>query len=90
MCPMKSVKGCKEKCYEENITYQGKCKLCKKEQEERGVEESKIEETVYEGETSRSMFSRYKTHLESYRKTARKDWNKNSEDNKNRENDVDE
>ena len=70
MCPMKSEKGCREKCYDENITYQSKCKLCKKEQRERGVEDNKIEETIYEGETSRSMFTRYRSHLESFKQIA--------------------
>ena len=80
-CPLKyNEKGCKEICYKENITYQGSCKICKQEKIREGRKENEIGDVVYEGETSRSLFTRVNNHLEDLRKMVIKGEFENEDD----------
>jgi hypothetical protein len=70
-CPLKWMKdGCKDKCYVENITYQAHCTRCRDDQLNRGIPLSNVRDQVYEGESSRSLYTRTGQHVYNYVKEA--------------------
>ena len=74
LCPLKHLeKGCKENCYKESITYQATCKICREKQVEEGIDTKNIKESVYEGETLQSLFTRVKGHVDSFAKKVKDD-----------------
>ena len=56
-------RACREKCRKESITYRAVCERCKYVKT--------IIEQAYEGETSRTLYTRYKQHYADYTKAAR-------------------
>ena len=73
-CPLTwKEEGCREECFKESITYQARCQLCIERQRREGVTEEEMEETVYEGETSRSLYSRYQGHMTKYKEQVEKE-----------------
>ena len=80
-CPLKwKDSECRDDCYKENITYQATCNLCINEQLNHGIDKKFIKESVYEGETSRSLFTRVKGHVDRHKKKAKNDSKKDSID----------
>jgi hypothetical protein len=63
-CPLSWMKGgCQEKCYAESVTYQAHCTRCREEQIGSGVAPKMVKDQVYEGETSRSIYTRSNSHF---------------------------
>jgi hypothetical protein len=72
-CPLDWMKGgCQEKCFAESITYQAHCTRCRKAQLDSGVREKSVKDQVYEGESSRSLYTRTGQHFRDYIKEASK------------------
>ena len=68
-CPLVSQGlDCGEKCYSESIIYQSTCNRCINEQIDGGIAEPV--ESLYVGETSRTLFTRTQQHIHDYRKAA--------------------
>ena len=85
-CPLMWMReGCQNKCHKESITYQTTCKLCRDKQINEGIEEKNVRESVYEGETSRSLYTRVKSHVEAFNKKSREHKNNDNEENTNDE-----
>jgi hypothetical protein len=75
-CPLKWMeKGCQEKCFMENITYQAHCTRCRQEQVDRGVEAKEVRDQVYDGESSRTLHTRAGQHFGDYAREASKHHN---------------
>ena len=79
-CPMaEEDEGCKSKCYIANVNYTYICKRCKKDAGREGDQENeeeggrRREVAQYRGETSQSLFSRHKGHLETL-KSQKESW----------------
>ena len=67
-CPLyRQGDSCLGRCYKESVLYRSVCKKCEASNEDK--------QSSYEGETSRSIYTRYKMHLSDYAKAA-----KNNED----------
>jgi hypothetical protein len=70
-CPLSWMKGgCQEKCFIENITYQAHCTRCRRAQIARGLAPNKVQDQVYEGESSRSLYTRSGQHVRDYVKES--------------------
>ena len=68
LCPwLAKGEGCKERCFREGVTYLGRCSRCRKRQLEEGVKEEDVVDTVYIGETHRSIVTRARSHFELYK-----------------------
>ena len=66
-CPLKWQKGgCQDKCFREQIGYLGHCQTCRNSHLQQGVPLEKVEDRVYQGETSRSLFTRGNQHSDDY------------------------
>ena len=67
-CPLKND-SCLERCYKEGIIYQAVCTRCHQEQEEAGVHT--IKDSLYIGESSRTLYTRYQQHIWDYKRAHR-------------------
>ena len=68
-CPIyRQGDSCLGKCYKESILYRSVCRKCEKSQE--NIPDSQKVQSAYEGETSRSVYTRYKKHLSDYIKAS--------------------
>ena len=67
-CPLKSTK-CLESCSKEGVVYKIWCQRCHTDQLDRGVAEPK--DSVYIGETSRTVFTRFHQHVRDYIKASK-------------------
>ena len=67
-CPW-TAKGqdCRERCYRENVGYAARCKRCHTTKVAQGVEEKKVEDAVYLGESSNTLPTRAEQHFVDYR-----------------------
>ena len=66
-CPLTWQKrGCQDKCFREQVGYSGHCQTCRNSQLQQGVPLEKVEDRVYQGETSRSLFTRGNQHRDDY------------------------
>ena len=67
-CPLTTHgEDCWDRCRSEGVVYRAVCQICNQEQQGLDVEHS------YEGETSRTLFTRSIQHLDDYRKAAKDD-----------------
>ena len=57
---------CKDLCYRESVGYAGRCKRCITAQRTQGVPEDEIQHSVYLGESSCSVPSRFSFHFRDY------------------------
>ena len=63
-----SDRGCRGKCFHEGVGYVSTCTRCRhKEQEEEGKTPEQTTNHSYIGETARTLYTRTKQHLGSYR-----------------------
>ena len=66
-CPLKWQQGgCQDKCYKEQIGYAGHCRRCRDHQLQSGVPLDKVEDRVYHGESSRTLYTRAQQHRDDY------------------------
>ena len=73
LCPwVGREEDCRGACYLEGAGYLASCKLCLQVQREQGVEEEKVVQHVYQGETHRSLHFRCERHHQDYRAALRK------------------
>ena len=61
---------CYDRCYKEGILYQAVCLRCHKEQEESGS--PVVRDSLYLGESSRTLYTRYQQHIQDYRRASRR------------------
>ena len=67
-CPLKWMKNnCMTRCFRESITYQASCRRCRAAQRARGVPEAEIVDHAYEGESSRTLYTRVLQHISDYK-----------------------
>ena len=59
--------NCLTRCFRESITYQASCRRCRANQRARGVPEAQIMDHAYEGESSRTLYTRVLQHISDYR-----------------------
>ena len=70
-CPFyRQGDSCLGKCYKESVLYRAICQKCETSQE--GIPADEKVQSSYEGETSRSIYTRYNQHLSDYEKAATK------------------
>ena len=66
-CPLRwQEKGCQDKCSREQIGYLGHCQICRTSQLQQGIPLEEVEDRVYQGETSRSLYTRGNQHRDDY------------------------
>ena len=66
-CPLKWKKeGSQDTCSREQIGYSGHCQLCRDAQLQQGILLENLEDRVYQGETSRSIYTRASQHRDDY------------------------
>ena len=66
-CPLSWMEGgCKERCYREMVGYSGHCTRCRNNQIGEGKQLHEVTDSVYYGETSRSLTTRTEHHFSDY------------------------
>ena len=66
-CPLKWQQGgCQDRCYKEQIGSAGHCRRCRDHQLQSGVPKDKVEDRVYHGESSRTLYTRAQQHRDDY------------------------
>ena len=74
LCPWaKTEEQCKMRCYREGVGYVGRCRRCYERQVgEEGREEQDVVLETYQGESSRSVVTRARSHYQAYIQAMRK------------------
>ena len=62
-----SDRGCMENCFKEGVGYASTCCRCRQNQQDEGKSLQEAVNYCYTGETARSLYTRAKQHLDSYR-----------------------
>ena len=71
MCPLQAAGLlCNDQCRVENVVYKAVCTRCRESQEDEGVHPDSVIDTVYIGETSRTLGVRSLQHRKDYRKSS--------------------
>ena len=65
-------KNCYEACYRESVGYAARCRRCRTEQLQAGKLENEVVESIYIGESSRSLPTRCSSHFRDYRQEMKK------------------
>ena len=66
-CPLKWMEGgCKERCYREMVGYSSHCTRCRNQQISEGKQMNEVTDSVYYGESSRSLMTRAENHFKDY------------------------
>ena len=59
-----------DRCYKEGVLYQAVCSRGHKQQEDLGL--PVIRDSLYMGESSRTLYTRYQQHIQDYKRASRK------------------
>ena len=71
-CPIvHSGKDCNNQCRQENILYSAHCTICRTKQEDIGIKPDNVTDSLYLGESSRTLKIRSQQHRQYYRKCLR-------------------
>ena len=78
-CPLGN-QPCAGRCSEENILYKAICTRCRDDQEAKGIDPEKVVDSMYLGETARTMRVRASQHFSDYHRCARANKDPEAED----------